>query len=74
MAKKETAAQRRERQRKALCGDCMEPIDLFEIRNARLLGTSYMHGCGKWLVRGGNDAVLPRSDVESNPSNTSESD
>ena len=59
MAKKETAEQKRERQRRALCGKCMKPIDLFEVRNARLLGTSYMHGCGRWLVRGGKESEVP---------------
>lgn len=61
MAKKETAAQRRERRRKAICGDCVEPIDLDKLNAARQADRTYIHYCGRVLHWGGNESEVPTS-------------
>lgn len=36
----------------AVCGDCMELIDLDQVEVARHQGLEYVHDCGRVLVRG----------------------
>lgn len=35
----------------AVCGECMEFIDLAEVERALRRGTEYVHTCGRVLVR-----------------------